>query len=103
MDRGAWRGVVHGDTAEQLSASINSSFVRQVITVPALFSKRLETYPSSSWIWCPLTLGKSVPFGASVFSSLKWDDYNYHRVVLTTDLGQAYNHTELDTEKLRSN
>ena len=63
MDRGAWRGVVRGDTAEQLSGNINSSFVRQVITVPALFSKRLETYPSSSWIWCPLTLGKSVPFG----------------------------------------
>ena len=44
MDRGAWRGVVHGDTAEQLSASINSSFVRQVITVPAFFFKSLVTY-----------------------------------------------------------
>ena len=53
--------------------------------------------------WLLLAAGKLFKYpGASVFSSLKWDDYNYHRVVLTTELGQAYNHTELDTEKLRS-
>ena len=53
--------------------------------------------------WLPLAAGKLFKYpGASVFSSLKWDDYNYYRVVLTTELGQVYNHTELDTEKLPS-